>query len=97
MKENPWRIELREEPVHKLVGGKWYITQNHYQITYNGSLYGSISKEAWDNKKTGDILEVVEQMLNDVHNIAIKEKHNEQCNLHERVACQKDSETDRAF
>lgn len=74
MKEKLWVIEYKKEGWGKMVAGKWYTNENFYQISYKGSPYGFISKEAWDEKKTGEILEIVEQMLNDVHELAIKEK-----------------------
>lgn len=72
-KNNPWSIEYKDEPWATLHEGKQAQGVGFYRITFEEAHYGFISKEAWDNQKTGEILAFVECMLNDAHRLALKE------------------------
>ncbi len=73
MKEKPWKIEFKDEPWSSVFEGKLSEGVGFYVINFDGSRYGFISKDAWDDQKTGDILTLVEHMLNDAHQLALKE------------------------
>lgn len=74
MNEKKWKIEFINEPwMTTKQPGTWMEGMGFYRIIFEGNCYGMISKEAFDDKKTGDILEFVEQMLNDAHSLALKE------------------------
>jgi hypothetical protein len=67
-----WKIEYKDGDWHSLHDGNIGQGRGYYEITFNDCRYGIISKEAWDEKKTGNILEFVEMMLNDAHSLATR-------------------------
>lgn len=74
MSEKKWKIEFDEKAAwHSVINGQASTGYGVYTITFNDNKYGFISKEAWDKQTTGDILSVVERMLNDAHSLALKE------------------------
>lgn len=73
MKEKPWKITYKDEPWSSCVQGDLLEGVGYYGISFEGSHYGFISKDAWNDKNTGDILAFVEHMLNDAHQLALKE------------------------
>lgn len=68
-----WEITYKELVWSSIYHGKKQEGIGYYEISFDGHRYGFISKEAWDDQKTGEILEFVEQMLNDAHSLALKE------------------------
>lgn len=77
MTNKPWSITYKDEP--------WYVNsqgvpsegKGFYRITFERLHYGMITKQAWDNLTTGQILSLVEQMLNDAHDLALRQKSDE--------------------
>lgn len=69
----PWKIEYKDEPWATLHEGKEAKGMGFYRLTFEDAHYGFISKEAWDALDTGQILSFVEQMLNDAHNLALRQ------------------------
>ena len=43
-------------------------------INFDDAYYGMITREAWDHRTTGQILDLVEHMLNDAHDLALRRK-----------------------
>lgn len=72
-KSDPWSIEYKEEPWSTIHEGKTAEGIGFYRISFEGLHYDFISKEAWDKQNTGEILAIVECMLNDAHRLALKE------------------------
>lgn len=70
-----WKIEYINEPMFTITGEDRVTNYQtgYYKITYEGCMYGTIGKQAFDEMKTGDILHLVEQMLNDAHDLALKQ------------------------
>ena len=73
MKEKKWEILYRDEPWFSSSADSVGDGIGFYEIKFEGSKYGFMTKEAWDNTKTGDILKFVEQMLNDAHDLALRQ------------------------
>lgn len=73
MTDRPWKITYKDEPWSSLCGDKVGDGIGFHEITFEDSRYGFISKKAWDSQCTGDILKLVEVMLNDAHSLALKE------------------------
>jgi hypothetical protein len=76
MSKKPWKIEYSDEPWFSSIGNHKGEGVGFYKILFNDLMYGSISKDAWLEKSTGEILNLVEFMLNDAHHLAIKDKDN---------------------
>ena len=73
MSDKKWEIKFKDAPHSCLHEGKVYEGRGYYQLFFDGSHYGTITCEAWDNRKTGEILAFVEIMLNDAHQLALGE------------------------
>lgn len=73
MSEKKWEITYKDMPWSSVHQGVASEGMGFYEISFDGHRYGFISKEAWDEQKTGDILKLVEQMLNDAHSLALRE------------------------
>jgi len=71
--DKKWKIEFEDKPWSTISEGVKSEGQGYYRISFEGHHYGFISKEAWDDKSTGEILAFVEQMLNDTYSLALKE------------------------
>jgi hypothetical protein len=67
-----WHVTYKDEPWSSIVQGKQSEGIGFYEITFKGLRYGFISKEAWDTQSTRDILHLVEKMLNDAHDLALR-------------------------
>lgn len=74
MTTKPWSITYKDEIWSTHCSGVSSDGKGFYQISFEGSHYGFISQAAWDRIKTGDILKFVEQMLNDAHDLALRQK-----------------------
>lgn len=73
MNEKKWKIEFLDEPWMTLnTPGTVMEGKGFYRITFENNHYGMISKEAFDDKKTGEILQHIELMLNDAHDLALR-------------------------
>lgn len=70
----PWKIEYKEEPWASIHHGEKADGIGFYRISYEDAHYGFISKEAFDKQTTGDIMPLLEQMLNDSHDLALRQK-----------------------
>jgi hypothetical protein len=68
--DKKWEIVFRDLPWKSIHQGQASEGFGYYEILYEGNKYGFISEKAWDEQKTGDILQLVEQMLNDAYNLA---------------------------
>lgn len=74
MSEKKWKIEYQNEPMFNIDGGKLKNYQNgYYTISFENSKYGSVSKKAFDEMKTSELLPLIEQMLNDAHDLALRQ------------------------
>jgi hypothetical protein len=68
-----WDLQYHDEPMFNITDGKvTKYVNGYYTISFEGAMYGSFSKEAFDEMKTGEILKFVEQMLNDAYDLALK-------------------------
>ncbi len=72
-----WKIEYKDEPMFTITDEDRVTNYSggYYNITYNDYIYGAISKEAFDEMSNEEILKIVEQMLNEAHDLALKQ-HN---------------------
>lgn len=70
---NPWKVEFKDGIWHSIHGGISFEGEGYYELTYQENRYGCFSKEALDGKNTGEILEMIASMLNDVAQLDKKE------------------------
>lgn len=69
--KKPWKIEYKNEPWATSSAESKGEGVGYYVISFEDERYGFISKEAFDNQSTGQILVLIEQMLNDAHRLAL--------------------------
>lgn len=68
-----WTIEYKDEPMWSLVNGKQSECHGYYLLKFEGAMYGTFGKESFENMKTGEVLILIEQMLNDAYDLALKQ------------------------
>ena len=77
MTSNKWTFEYKDLPwanMHPLGKSEG---KGFYKINFNGLTYGFISKDAWNEEKTGELLALVIKMLNDAYDLAIRDINKE--------------------
>jgi hypothetical protein len=75
--KKPWKIEYRNEPWMTSTPNGKGDGIGYYVITFEDARYGFISKDAFENQSTGQILVLIEQMLNDAHELATTRRSDE--------------------
>lgn len=65
-----WEIKFKNEKWSSNHQGEWKEGHGFYEILFEGTKYGFISAQSFDEMKTGEILPLVEQMLNDAYDLA---------------------------
>lgn len=71
---NKWKIEYKNEPWFTIHNGETRFMNGYFCITFNGMMYGTMGREALDQMQTGEITMLIERMLNDAHDLALKHK-----------------------
>jgi hypothetical protein len=74
MTTKPWSITYVDETWYTSTNGESSEGHGFYLINFDDCYYGMITKQAWDNQTTGQILDLVEHMLNDAHDLALRQK-----------------------
>lgn len=74
MSEKPWKIEYFDETWLTSHGNNISSSEGvgFFKLTFNDFMYGCFSKDAFSEKNTGEILALIEAMLNDAHSLALK-------------------------
>lgn len=61
MSEKTWQINLEHDFINN---------EKKFILKFNGSMYGIFGEKSLDEKKTEEIMQLIEMMLNDAHKLA---------------------------
>lgn len=74
MNNNPWKIEHINEPMVSVIDGKMCTSDDYYKVTFKGLVYAAIGGEFLACKTPDQLMQLLFQMLNDAHDLALKHK-----------------------